>query len=298
MSSILTAKALSPVHQFAGRKWSYDFRVITNRFPEKICQKVAGNIAQQYSLLTKNWDSDRNSEWLCRIYIAAKMIMNATLHLQSLNYSEEKNLRVVVPYLRYYSVLSVMRGLVLTLPEQLWNNGQLPTISHNTIINIAFDFIAKFDSNLSTELKNKVLKLKAYRELISYSAPTKGDSAVCAEIDVVWLCTLLAELAQYNSEILESSIFKNAPKETFVFKNSYITELSSYTIGGFEFFDSEDSYRLGYLSRKWPVAPNIHHIMTEGHTEDFFGAWYDEEEVEGNFCTGSPCDWQSIFDIP
>jgi hypothetical protein len=40
--------------------------------------------------------------------------------------------------------------------------------------------------------------------------------------------------------------------------------------------------------------------MTEGQTEDFIGAWDDDEDPDNEsiFCAGSPCDWQLIFDIP
>ena len=42
--------------------------------------------------------------------------------------------------------------------------------------------------------------------------------------------------------------------------------------------------------------------MTEGQTEDFIGAWdpedYDEDSDEHIFYSGSPSQWQNIFDIP
>ena len=52
------------------------------------------------------------------------------------------------------------------------------------------------------------------------------------------------------------------------------------------------------MCRKWPTPPNIRHLMTERHTEDFFGAWDPEEENEQFFSSSGPCDWQEIFDIP
>ena len=89
-------------------------------------------------------------------------------------------------------------------------------------------------------------------------------------------------------------------KSTFCFDFEYITKLCLVEIGDFNFIDNEDAYRLDYLRRKWPVAPNILQIMTEGHTEDFFGAWDSNEESPhpDAFDTGAPVDWQTIFDIP
>ena len=36
--------------------------------------------------------------------------------------------------------------------------------------------------------------------------------------------------------------------------------------------------------------------MTEGHVEDFFGAWSPEDELEGLF--DPDIDWQKIFNVP
>ena len=302
MSSIAVAKILSSQESFAGRNWFYDWRELESSFDEKKCQIVSGSIAQQYSNLTKNWNENLNSEWICRIYLSAKMIMNSTLQLNSLEYTEERNVRVVSAYLRYYAVLSAIRSLVYTLPVLEWNDGELIKISHGKAINIAIDYLSKFDSDISDRIKGEVLELKACRELITYRAPTSGDNSfeddLC--IDVTRTCTLLAEVAQFYSEILESSIHKNTDKSTFCFDFEYITKLCLVEIGDFNFIDNEDAYRLDYLRRKWPVAPNILQIMTEGHTEDFFGAWDSNEESPhpDAFDTGAPVDWQTIFDIP
>ncbi len=302
MTSIGVAKMLSEEHFFAGRNWTYKWRELSETLAEKKCQKVWGSLAKQYSKITKNWDSSRNSEWICRIYLSAKMIMSSTLQLNSLEYTEDRNVRIVSAYLRYYAILSAVRSIVYTLPSMEWGSGKLFQISHNLAINIAFDYMSKFDQNLSKKLKNEVLKLKACRELISYRAPTSGDYAVDdgSDLDRIRMCTLLVEVAQFNSEILESSIQKNASKDTFEFEHEYIEPLATITIGDFDFDDREDAYRLDYLRRKWPVAPNILHIMTEGHTEDFFGAWDSKEDNphEDAFDAGGPTDWQTIFDIP
>ena len=298
MSSIHVAKLLSSPTKFANRNWCYEFRNLPRLFDEAICQRNAGGIGQQYSELTKAWNQERNSEWICRIYLSAKMILNSTLQLMSLEFANERNLRAVNPYLKYYSVLSAIRCLVFTLPSVDWEGGKIAELTHSKTINIAFDYYSKFDKDRAKELKHEVLLLKAQRELLAYRAPTSGDYGINEGLDIKSLCTSLAELAQFNSEILEASIGKNASKDTFAFKDEYIRQLSTLSIGGMEFEDREDWYRLDYLRRKWPAPPNIFHIMTEGHTEDFFVAWDPEEEDEEAFSTGSPHDWQLIFSIP
>ena len=68
-------------------------------------------------------------------------------------------------------------------------------------------------------------------------------------------------------------------------------------IDGFYFFDNEDAYRLSYLMRKMPSPQPLNFTMTEGMTEDFFGAW-DSDSEDDQFSMGSPSEWQTIFDIP
>lgn len=111
------------------------------------------------------------------------------------------------------------------------------------------------------------------------------------------ICTLLAEIAQFNSEILEVSIVKNSNKTEFVFLEKYIQQLSDITVEDIRFFDSEDQYRMDYFRRKYPIPPNILHSMTEGHVEDFFGAWLSaDEKQKGHFNPDK--NWGIIFDIP
>ena len=298
MSSIYVVKALSSSHKFANCDWHYYFRELPGLCADKVIQKNVQSVKRQYSTITKSWGENKNSEWICRIYLAAKMILNSTLQLMSLKHAEQQNLRSVNPYLRYYSVLSALRSLVFTLPTISWDNGKISEHTHTKTINIAFDYFAKFDKEAANEFKNEVLLLKAQRELIAYRAPSSGDYGINENLDISTLCTILVELAQFNSEILEQSIHKHAPSEAFVFNKKYIQQLSTISINGMVFHDNEDWYRLDYLRRKWPTPPNILHIMTEGHTEDFFGAWEPEKENDEVFSTGAPCEWQEIFDIP
>lgn len=296
MSSVYVAKALAGKHQFAGRAWYYDFRELNSQFDEGNSKKVAESLLVRYSKLTKGWDAEKNSEWLCRTYLSAKMIMTATLQLNAIEYSSEKNLRLVVPYLAYYSLLSLVRAVVYTLPEVSWDDGKLVSISHQKAINLTFDHISKLDKDISEKLKSFCLKIKAYRELISYRSPSSGDQDLGAINEIENIATLLCDVAQFNSELLESSIIKNADQETFVFEEKYILDLSKCEIEGELFFDREDAYRLGYLRRKYPVPPNILHTMTEGHVEGFFGAWIDHDDRDDVFDPDN--DWQIIFDIP
>ena len=294
MNSIVTARLLSGQHEALGRSWFYDFREVPQFCVSTNVKKHIESLSARYAGITKHWDIDRNSEWICRIYLSAKMIMFATLQLQALEYARQQNLRVVAPYLEYYSILSVIRSVVYTLPEVEWMNGDLVKIPHRKAINLVFDHLAFFNKPKAAEMKGLTFDLKSNREIISYRSPSSGDKGLLEVIDVVSFATLLAEFTQLNSELLERSIHKNADESSFVFREDYAEKLTSVTIDDRNFFDKEDYYRVGYLMRKYPLPPNVLHIMTEGHVEDFFGAW-SSENGDG---FDPDANWRLIFDIP
>lgn len=296
MNSIVTAKALTDRKSFAGRRWYYDFRELTKVLKEDKCASVAQSLANRYYLITNSWDKEKNSQWVCRIYLSAKMLLSATLQISVRDYANSKNMRLVDSYLAYYSVLSLLRAIVFTLPEVDWQGGSIISLSHKRIINISVDHIANFDAKVAAEVKTAALQLRAARELISYWHPTSGDQIVQNEIDIVKLATLLAEIAQFNSEILERSVIKNGSRTEFEFLEKYIQQLSSRKLHDVQFFDDEDAYRLDYLRRKYPAPTNILHIMTEGHVESFFGAWVSDEENPNAF--DPDASWGQIFDVP
>jgi hypothetical protein len=228
--------------------------------------------------------------------MSSKLVMAATLHVNSLFFSEDRNLRVVAPYLRYYAVLSLLRALCYTLPEHDWADGKLIQISHSAAIKGAIDHLRRFDKSLADTINSEIRELKAERELISYRAPSSGDDQVSMKNRFLALCALLAEVAQFNSELFEVSLNKNANKHAFVIISEYAEKISGVEIDGHYFGDSEDAYRLGYLARKHPYPANIQHLMTEGHVEDFFGAWHAGEDDEAFFDPDSMNG--IIFDIP
>jgi len=287
---------------YASRNWFYNYRELFELTEEKKLLSVCGDISKQYSNLTKDWSVELNSEWTCRIYLATKMILNATVILKQAEFAEEKNLRVTIPYLEYYAVLSLLRAVVFTLPSQQWEEGRLIEISHSKSINLASDWIARFDRETAASVKQTCLLLKAQRELISYKAPASGDRNLGGEYDIVYAATLLAEVAQFNSELLEASVKKNTSKDHHLVLSSDAHVVCQVNIGSFSFSDNEDYHRMGYVIRKQPSPFNIANFMTEGQTEDFIGAWDAEDYEDGSeeqvFYSGSPSEWQGIFDIP
>lgn len=295
MSHIHTRKLIESRVEYAGRSWSYDFRSIPKRCHEKNVNQTCQRLLQGFAPITKDWNDAKNSEWISRIYFAAKMILSSSVMAQSLEFATATNLRSVTSYLDYYTVLNTLRAMLLTNPHVSWNDGALLETTHSKTINVAVGIVSQFDKALAEEANKHITHLKAFRELISYRAPSSGDAFPKPRIDVIDFCRLCAEIAQMQSELLEASVLKNA-QGIFSLSNESIERICNIEIEGVRFHDKEDSYRMGYLRRKYPLPTNVLHIMSEGHAEDFFGSWCGEEEAEGQF---TPDDnWGIIFDVP
>ncbi|MQA18044.1 hypothetical protein [Rugamonas rivuli] len=295
MTHIQVKKLLGGRAQYAGREWWYDFQQIPLLCEEKSVSRRSQDLMQQFALLTKKWSEDLNSEWTVRVYFSAKMVLAASVMAQSLKYAEERNLRAVTSYLSYYTVLHSLRAIALTSPNVAWNGGDILLMSHSKTINVACDEIANLNRELSGRLKKSVLHLKAFRELISYRAPSSGDRFPKPDFDIFEYSRFFLEVAQLQSELLEASIGKNVT-ESFELQNDLISQVTDMEIEGFNFHDREDGHRLGYLARKHPAPTNILHIMSEGHVEDFFGSWRAGDELPD--CFDPDQDWQILFDVP
>ncbi|MBI2386969.1 MAG: hypothetical protein HYV14_13335 [Elusimicrobia bacterium] len=295
MTHIKVRKLLETRTNFAGRTWSYEFRSIPKHCMEATVTKTCQQLLSRFAPISKSWDDDKNSEWIARIYFAAKMVLASSVMAQSLEFAKTKNLRAVVSYLDYYTVLNSLRSILLTNPSIPWDNGGLLLTTHTKTINIASDIFAQFNRKLAGKTKQHITHLKAYRELISYRAPSSGDSFPKADIDVIDMCRLFAEIAQLQSELIETSFLKNASGKFFL-KADVIDQICDVEIDGFTFYDKEDHYRMDYLRRKHPLPTNIMHIMSEGHVEDFFGSWRSKDEEAGEF--DPDADWGILFDVP
>lgn len=285
---------------YQAREWYYKFREIENLATPKKLDKIAERIHFLYSKRTVDWSKNLNSEWVCRTYFSAKMILNATVLLMNAKYADLKNIRIVRPYLEYYAILSLLRCVVYTLPTVQWNGGALIKINHNSAICLACSWVSRFNRPKSIELETLCRKLKAQRELISYRAPASGDINVDTDHNIIQTCELLADIAHFNSVLLEDSVRKNVNPTNFAVLQSDIELISKLDIDGFKFQDNLDAYQLDYFKRKKPFPSNLLFTMPEGFTEDFIFAWdqEDDDEVRDIFRSGGPWDWQLIFNVP
>jgi len=154
MSHIFVKKVISEVKKYAGQEWWYNFRTIPTLIDEKQVETFSKSLSLKYSEITKKWDDDKNSEWIARVFLSAKMILSASVMLESLEYAERKNLRAVIPNLEYYSILSAIRAVVFVSPLIEWQNGKIIIQTHKKSINVVSDWLSNLDKDLAERFKN------------------------------------------------------------------------------------------------------------------------------------------------
>ncbi|WP_252234104.1 hypothetical protein [Clostridium sp. ZS1] len=257
-----------------------------------------------------------NSEWVARHYLAAKMIMSSTLMLNSMQYSKEANVLISVPYLMYYATVCCSRALLFTTPEVTNSEFKnVVTITHSKMIKLTSNAINKLDMKLANKIRNYLLQCRSNRELFSYKFPARGINLISQpEIDnVINVCGILVEIAQYASKCIENYIETYCLEDIKEWKGekfdpNYITACFKYNLDEYDsvekkettysIVDNEDWYRVDFINRKQVYPSSIFLTMTEGMTEDFFGAWYpidqDLEDEQFNPDKG----WNIIFNIP
>ena len=198
----------------------------------------------------------------------------------------------------YYSLLSCARAVVFTNPRYEWKE-ELVTMNHSKTINIIGDIVSRYDKEEGKGIKSFIDKSRIYREIFSYKFPAEGLRGMNLNFEkVVEVCSLLAEIAQLQSAILESAITKHS-KEKYDIDEVELRKLYSYGEKGFKFFDSEDGYRLDYIKRKVSRPYSIINTMTEGMVEDFFGSWCSDDEDENyEDVYNSDQNWRIIFPVP
>ncbi len=158
--------------------------------------------------------------------------------------------------------------------------------------------LKRVDLGLATEFEDGILRLKNMRELISYFAPSSGDNSKRHNVDVFESSRFLLEVAQLQSELVEASVLKNATG-AYALEYKWIQHAFYHFVQGNKTaLDSEDRYRMDYLCRKYPKPTNIYQIISEGHMQDFFGAWCAAEEHDGEDVFDPDEDWGILFDVP
>ena len=260
----------------------FEYIIIPEVFSKGEIKAYCINIKDKFNKITKEWTYELNHEWVIRNYISVKLILSSTLMLNSLDYSIDKNIRIVEPYLIYYCLLNVSRSFLLTLPTELWRDGNLIVSPHSRVINVLTDALIHFSKSVGNTVAELLYKAKDYRELFSYRFPSSGiDSLATDERVTIQECEyysrLICEIAQLHSEILQVCLSTNVTQK-YQLDIHILNDIINKKVYMNKVFDPEDSYRLGYIARKVGEPINLYWMITEGLVEDFYGAWYPKND--------------------
>jgi hypothetical protein len=277
----------------------YQYKILNDILSEKELEIYRNSICQNFSKIS--WDDEKYSEWLIRNYLSIKMILSSSVMLTSCEASIDNNIRIVEPYLYYYSMLNCCRAYLFTHPCMEWKNGELINeLTHEKIINCTSSYLSVANKNIAENFKNRISFLRYYRELFSYRFPADGLKSINKNMelsDVIENCQLLSDLAQYNSFLLHKSFIKKNKDISFSFKEEYMD--MGYIYEGKhkeKIIDEEDLYRLDYIRRKYNEIYSLYNTMTEGMIEDFFGAWFSDEVNDSGYNPDK--NWSIIFHVP
>ena len=280
---ILMSNELS---EFTTLETGFEYLIIPDAFTKAEIKKYCENIRFKFNSVTKDWSSELNHEWVLRSYISVKLMLSSTLMINSLDYSISKNIRIVEPYLTYYCLHNCSRAFLLTLPTELWKEGRLIRSPHSRVIKVLADAVKHFSEPMGNSVESLLYKAKDYRELFSYRFPASGIDGIPTDERVTiqeceYYSRLICEIAQMHSEILQVSLESNVKDNQYKLDISFFRNFIRQEYLN-KVFDSDDNYRLGYICRKVGQPYNLYWLVTEGLVEDFFGAWYPNDEEKSD----------------
>lgn len=279
----------------------FEYEKLFSTFEPQKIKTVINQLNKHSAKVANNLDTTTNTQWIIRTYLASKMILASSVMLTSNEYAKEKNLRIVEPYLLYYSLLSCARAVIFTHPILEWSN-DIIKMNHRKTINLVGSYISEYNREKSEHIKQLINKYRIYREIYSYKFPANGTTSNKINLDfneVVNICALLSEVAQLQSASLERSITEHC-QSNFDIDHRELRKIYLYGEEKFSFIDNEDGYRLDYIERKVHRPLSIINTMTEGMVEDFFEAWCSEndEEIDNVYNPDENENWRIIFPVP
>jgi hypothetical protein len=163
---------------------------------------------------------------------------------------------------------------------------------------VVADQLRCIDPALAEQYASSVEAALVVRELFSYKFPGEGIDGQCSGLvpsfeSTAKLCSTIAEIAQFYSEILERE-FDDAPKRRDAMIEAPLRRYFEYHHQLNQVvFDDDDYYRLWHATRK--IGRPLLVTATKGLVEDFFGAW--ESEDAGEEAYDPDQNWQLIFPL-
>lgn len=280
-----------------GCDFSYDYQAITELYDLKDIEAYCRDSRSRFANIAKSFNDELNTEWLIRAYLSLKYILAATVLISSAKHAESQNIKVTVPYLKYYTLFNCCRALNLTFPDYVWRGPGSIEASHGKVVNFAANALRRIDLNSEKRWGDFVRKARDHRELFSYSFPALGRFLIKEKeqplADVAQAAQFFAEMAQLNSECLYSAIKKHSPGPHGLIESEDLWRTMKYQTEDEKFIDDDDWHRIGQAARQNFTPVPLTLLASEGLVEDFFGAWASEDEIGYN-----PDDhWGELLDF-
>lgn len=284
-----------------GAEYEYDY-IQLNRLNRDSLVTYCGSLRQRLGPITRL--PGATEEWVARGYLSVKFILASTLMLSSAEFAARKNLRMAEPYLAYYALFNVSRAFVLMNPDHSWEDGDLAyETTHTKLLNVTHDYFRRLSPEHAEQYLAVSQRAMRSRELFSYAFPASGLSSSSQSTppeinDLIDVCQAVAELAQLNSECIQSAFRKVEPvqldKDSPTMRKLYEYE---HRDGRSSFKDADDAYRLWQIERHTQRPLALHTMARPGLVEDFFGAWLGDDEKSDDCYDPDSTDWRIIFDF-
>ncbi|MCD1644523.1 hypothetical protein [Aurantimonas coralicida] len=269
------------ISSYSGSEFDYEFKALPTLANEKDVEAYCQSTRAKCAAVAQSFDDDLNTEWIVRNYLAIKFIHASSITLGTAIYGEKKNILVTLPYSTYYSLLYCCRAFLFTVPDFKWEGINSIERTHSSILNLTESYLRRLNSKLAAQWGAVLKNAQSQRELYSYRFPTTGlafiEKYAIRLDDAIELCQLLSDLAQLNSDCLESALRKHSTGEFRVAQGDAIRLAMTYELDGVETEDNDDYYRIGYHIRKFSTVSNLAFMATEGLRDDYAISWSSDE---------------------
>jgi hypothetical protein len=265
-----------------GLSTSYEYREL-EKLPSDAVKKYVERTRELFAPIAKSFDDGKNTEWLIRSYLSLKYILASTVLGTSAQHAEGQNLKVVMPYLKYYTMLNCCRAFIFTLPCVDWKDEKSIQMTHSNIINTGSDRLKRLNDFECSKHKKRLEAGQNQREFFSYSFPATGLSIFGDDLialdDAIETARLFADLTQLNLSCLEAAIMKHGKPPYSIVEQDVLWLLMRYDTKLGELIDDDDYQRVGYFLRKYRHPSELASLATAGLVEDFLGAWQSESDT-------------------
>lgn len=269
----------SDITKATGSSYCFAYRQLPKEATVEQLQDYCSGVRRLFAPIAKDMDTEKNSIWVLRHYLAIKFIAASSLLAGSAEHSFKQNIQLAVPYFNYYALLSACRAYLLTSPQMQWDGQKTMQMTHENIMNRTADYMRSLDPSRKDRWRERMAMYRTAREMFSYKFPLSGPRLLPREYmqpdAAIELCRLIAELASLNSECLQAAVEKHSTKGLKVAPLPDHVWAYQYEVESAPEIDKEDMYRFGKYYGSWGEVSTLEVMTSDGLVDDLYGNWCD-----------------------